>query len=78
MANHQVDNPLGVTDKRFGRGGSKPHGASTVTNTGDIPAMRARLTAISGTSYTAARLETMTENDMLYAIRLADEAAGIK
>jgi len=42
-----------------------------------IDAMRARLTAISATSYTVARLNTMTKNDMIYAIRVHDHAVGV-
>jgi hypothetical protein len=78
VANHNSGNPMGVTDKRFGRGGAKPHAGSTVTNASDIASMRARLQVISATAYTNARLDSMTMNDMLYAIRLNDEAAGIK
>jgi hypothetical protein len=34
-----------------------------------ISAMRTALTTFSGTSYPAARLETYTENDLIYACR---------
>lgn len=43
-----------------------------------IAAMRARLTAINSTEYTAARLNTMLANDMAYAIRLNDAPDTIK
>lgn len=43
-----------------------------------IDAARARLTAINGTIYTAARLNQMTFNDMLYAIRVNDYPRSIK
>ena len=44
----------------------------------DIDAMRTRLAAIDGTYYTAARLNQMSYNDMMYAIRLADNPETIK
>lgn len=40
----------------------------------DIAAMDARLTAINAGVYTQARLNSMTVNDKLYAIRLNDDA----
>lgn len=50
---------------------------ATVGNYSNITALKARLTAISATSYTPDRLATMTKNDMVYAVRLNDDAAGI-
>lgn len=43
-----------------------------------VTALRARLTAIDGTYYTAARLNAMTYNDMVYAVRLNDSPATVK
>jgi len=43
-----------------------------------IAAMRTRLTAISGTTYTAAVLNTMTYNDMVYALRMQDAPTSVK
>jgi hypothetical protein len=40
--------------------------------------MRDRLTAISATTYSAAELDKMTYNDMVYAIRVNDYAGSIK
>lgn len=61
-----------VTDKR----GNVP--LTEVTNAGTVAALKARLTALNGTSYTAARLNSMTKNDMLYALRVESaDAAGI-
>ena len=77
MADLDIDAPRGVVDKRRGRGFT---GASTLTSTANldtVSTMKARLTAINGTSYSAARQASMTPNDMMYAIRLADDAAGI-
>lgn len=77
MASSSVDNPLDVVDKRSRRGGTNPLTSATVTNTRDVSSMRARLKVISPATYTDAYLDKMTANDMVYAIRKADEAAGI-
>lgn len=44
---------------------------------GSIGDMRARLTAISATTYSAAELDKMTLNDMIYAIRVNDAPGSI-
>lgn len=46
-------------------------------NFNSLAAKRARLTAINGAYYTAAFLNTLTENDMDYAIRLNDNPTSI-
>ncbi len=43
-----------------------------------ISALRTRLAAIDGTFYTAARMNTMTYNDMVYAVRVNDSPLTIK
>lgn len=58
MANFDVKNDVAPTN-RF-----KPPSSPT------IAALRAALTTYSATSYTADRLNAMTENDMIYAARL--------
>ena len=79
MADLDINDPLGVTDVRRGRGTTGNHNMAEVANLTSINAMKTRLTALSPTTYTAARLATMTENDMMYAIRVATaDAAGIK
>jgi hypothetical protein len=78
MADADIDSLLGVTDKRkVGGAGITNTQPITLTNYKDVAALKARLTAINATSYTPARLATMTENDMVYAVRLNDDAAGI-
>lgn len=75
MANKDVG-PSDFVDKRY----TQATAGSIVTTPANfmgIAAMRTRLAAINGTYYTAARLNDMSENDMIYAIRLNDEAAGI-
>lgn len=77
MANLDVGNRQRVVDKRQGRG-TTTNPVTSDASMKDITAMRARLAAINATTFTAARLNTMTENDMLYAIRMFDDKAGIK
>lgn len=40
-------------------------------------AMRTRLAAISGTYYTTARLDQLSTNDMVYALRMHDDATSV-
>lgn len=86
MANVERENPLGYVDKRrnnrgqdLGNANGNPvsAGAGDASNYASVAGLRARLTAVNATYYTAARLESMTKNDMVYAVRLADDAAGI-
>lgn len=85
MANHQVDGSPGggatySTKDRAGQvasaGTSTYPSSLAVTNTEDIQSMRARLTAISATAYSSANLDAMTLNDMIYALRTADDPDG--
>ena len=77
MANIDVrGNPYGFADKRKGRG-SDTSVVAEHANLKDVASMRARLTALDA-NYTAARLDKMTINDMVYAIRVKSaDAAGI-
>ena len=70
MADLDINDPFGIVDKRRGRGTTGNHSLSEANNLTSISAMKTRLTAISATKYSAARLASMTENDMVYAIRL--------
>lgn len=47
-------------------------------NISSVAELRARLSTANGAYYTVSRLNTMTKNDMVYAVRQSDEAAGIK
>lgn len=72
------NNPWGFKDKRQGRSSDTTQlSPTTVANLKDTASRRARLAAISSTTYTPAVLDAMTDNDMLYAIRLNDEAGSI-
>ncbi len=80
MANFDIGNRQKVVDKRAGRGTTTNPVTSDVSMK-DISTMRARLwwlNVIGDSTNTAARLNTMTKNDMLYAIRMSDDATGIK
>ena len=78
MANNDVNNPLGFVDKRkatlAGDGGA---GVTTPGNYASITALRTRLTAVNAGYYTSAMLDALTENDMIYALRVADDNEGI-
>lgn len=78
MANFDIGNRQKVVDKRAGRGTTTSPLTTTDTNARDITTMRTRLTTISATTYTTARLNAMTENDMIYALRMNDDLAGVK
>lgn len=78
MADAQVGNQLRYVDKRQTQGvNTNSFNGTTTTNTKDIAALKARLTAISAVSYSPARLANMTENDMIYAVRLNDDLTSI-
>ena len=73
MADFDISDPIGLTDKRVGRGRTGAHGQAEINNMTSISAMRTRLAALNGAYYTAARLNNMTKNDMTFA--LADAAS---
>lgn len=60
----------------FEMGGGNADLAS-VSNYGSIDQMRTRLTAISASYYTAAKLNEMSVNDMVYAVRSHDDGTSI-
>lgn len=79
MADAQTEDRMGFVDKRW-TFASQSNAISTTSlggNMRDVGALRARLAAINGTFYTAAILNQMTMNDMIYAVRINDEAAGL-
>lgn len=80
MADLDLTAQDGLTDKRVGRGVDKAGGSviAEIANVQDINHLRSRLTTISSTKYSAARLDSMTKNDMIYALRLeTGDVAGI-
>lgn len=79
MANLDINDPLGLPDVRRGRGTTGNHNMAEVNNMTSINAMRTRLQALDAGYFTNSRLETMTENDMAYALRVRSaDATGIK
>lgn len=79
MADRQLGNHAGLPIKSSTQNG----GGATATESFkdadllDVNAMRARLTAIDGATYTATRLNQMSYNDMVYAIRLLDHPTTV-
>ena len=75
MADTEREYPLGFVDKRRVQT-TTDTGVTTPANLLSVSALRTRLLAIGG-YYTATVLNSMTKNDMIYAVRVNDEAAGI-
>lgn len=64
--------PTSDTSKTNLNGGYSDQAGLDLDHLDTIESMRARLTAINSSYYTAARLNEMTYNDLLYAIRVND------
>lgn len=78
MPTNQVGNSLGVVDKRHNPNSATSPISSTAHNAmKDQAALDTQLTALNGTYYTAARLQTMSLNDKIYALRVGYDNAGI-
>lgn len=76
MADTEHEFPTGFVDKRRLQT-TTDTGLTTPASIASVAALRTRLAAINGAYYTTARLNEMTKNDMVYAVRLADESAGV-
>lgn len=76
MADASLGNVLDVVDKRYTQG-LQSGVIATPANYASEATLRARLIAINSTTYTVARLNSMTLNDMKYAVRQSDDQAGI-
>lgn len=76
MADSDLGELAGFVDKRRVKGQS---GSSLATpgNYNSVASMRTRLATVNGAYFTAPRLNSMSENDMIYALRLADDSAGL-
>ncbi len=80
MANAQLSGGDGFIDKRKSTATNRNSALNleaTPLNYVDITKLRARLTAIGAPYNTGGRLDAMTLNDMIYALRTVDDAAGI-
>lgn len=76
MANKENENSQGFVDKR--RTATTTNAVvGTPANYDSVSALRTRLGTIDGTYFSSARLDQMTKNDMVYALRLADDSAGV-
>lgn len=69
-----------IDDRRHNKGQQTvPLGTQQSTaNYNSVGLLRARLGVVNAGYYSATRLNSMTKNDMIYAVRQADDAAGIK
>ena len=79
MPSLQIGNNLGVP-ARAGKninGGDDGMAGLTNANNATLASIRARLTAINGAYWTATRLDQATYNDLVYALRLADNASSV-
>lgn len=74
MADRQIGNTHGLAIRggEAQNGGASPTDAYDSVNKIDIASMRTRLGVINAGTYTTARLNEMSYNDMMYAIRLND------
>ena len=77
MANFDVNASFGFVDKRMGRGFSGATIYAEQNNYDNINDLRTRLAALNAGYYTATRLDQMTMNDMIYALRTISDSAGI-
>lgn len=80
MSNAQIGNQVGFTDARespASDANDKSAQVSNEVNYSDIASLDARLTAIDAAYYTAGRLQQMTFNDKVYAVRSNDDSASI-
>lgn len=78
MADTEHENPLGVTDDRRTQNQTSAPGNLNVDNRYlSVGSLRAALAARSASTYTTSVLNRMTKNDMVYALRLFDDAGGV-
>ena len=88
MADQQLGNQAGFVAVSIGNGTTNktnmnggvgaPDLALDLDNMDNIAAMKTRLAAVDAGFYTAARLNTLSYNDMMYAVRIADANNTIK
>lgn len=58
-------------------GGASESSGFVLPGSGSIAGMRARLTAFNASTYSSSVLDTMTENDMIYALREIEAVGSI-
>lgn len=75
MANVERENLLGFIDKRTTPTITElPY---TEVDYSDVNSLRTRLSTLNAAYYTTARLDALTKNDMVWALRQIDDVAGI-
>lgn len=57
--------------------GGQASNLNNISNYVSVTAMRTRLAAANGAYYTSARLDQLTVNDMIFALRNIDDATSI-
>lgn len=80
MADTERENVFGFVDKREvqSNGGSLPGFRDSNIYYNDVSRLRTQLAAVNAAYYTTARLNNMTKNDMVYALRVSTgDVAGI-
>lgn len=77
MADTEKENSIGFVDKRRVAADSQRPGTTGDASYVDVGSLRTALAAAVPAYYTAARLNEMTKNDMVFALRTASDAAGI-
>jgi hypothetical protein len=89
MANIDLDATYGFMDKRMARGWTATTSLAEQANYDSVADLRTRLTALNAGYFggtpslnsllpaTGTRLDIMTKNDLVYALRLASDSAGI-
>lgn len=86
MAQSTVGNPIGlggsICDKREVGTAGQPSPNSVISATlfnatKDILSMRTQLTTLNAGYYTSSMLDAMTANDMVYALRIGYDSAGM-
>jgi hypothetical protein len=78
MPINNTDNSLGVVDKRLSISSAvSPISATTHNAMKDDAAADTQLATLNGAYYTAARLQTLNENDKKFALRTGYDNAGI-
>ncbi len=75
MADSDIENPFGFVDRRDTQGAANQPGNLASFRYTAVALLRQELAARSG-YYTTARLNEMTKNDMIFALRTFDDAAG--
>lgn len=77
MADSEIENSFGFVDRRKSQGNSALGWGGGSIKYNDVNQLRAKLAAAAPASYPSKTLDSMTKNDMVYAVRLLEDAAGI-